>query len=187
MDFLLFPFIKIPVVAVAAGILQYNPIQSAISQNLIGPIFATELDYIVKCPQCVIVTADVAVWCSIWFPTNSCTCFTHTDTHTCCIRVHRPPWVVYKGLCFRLYTSEFLSPLKCKSLLTLYSLLHTLLTSVYMLRYHLMYAWLRQTVAGSLRNLAGSTGLCLDSTWAGQNLNTRNTQVTRATATWTAR
>ena len=34
-----------------AGILQYNPIQSAISRNLIGPIFATELDYIVKCPQ----------------------------------------------------------------------------------------------------------------------------------------
>ena len=155
MDLLLFPFIKIPVVA-------------------------------------VIVSADVAVRCSTWFPTNSCTWFTHTDTRTCCIRVHRPcahrpPWVVYKGLCFRLHTSEFLPSLKCKSLLTLYSLLHTLLTSVYMLRYHLMYAWLRQTVAGSLRNLAGSTGLRLDSTWAGQNLNTRNTQVTRATATWTAR
>ena len=37
--------------AYTAGILQCNPIQSAISQNLIGQIFATELDYIVKCPQ----------------------------------------------------------------------------------------------------------------------------------------
>jgi hypothetical protein len=35
-----------------AGILQYNPIQSAILQNLIGQIFATELDYIGECPQC---------------------------------------------------------------------------------------------------------------------------------------
>ena len=84
----------------------------------------------------VIVSADVAVWCSIWFPTNSCTWFTHTDTCMCCIRMHRPCahrplWVVYKGLCFCLYTSEFLSSLKCKSLFTLYLLLHTLLTSVY--------------------------------------------------------
>ena len=36
---------------ITAGILQYNLIQLAISQNLIDPIFATELDYIVKCPQ----------------------------------------------------------------------------------------------------------------------------------------
>jgi hypothetical protein len=35
-----------------AGILQYNPIQSAILRNLIGQIFATELDYIGECPQC---------------------------------------------------------------------------------------------------------------------------------------
>ena len=34
-----------------AGISQYNPIQSAISQNLIGQNLATELDSIVKCPQ----------------------------------------------------------------------------------------------------------------------------------------
>jgi hypothetical protein len=34
-----------------AGILQYNPIQSAILRNLIGQIFATELDYIGECPQ----------------------------------------------------------------------------------------------------------------------------------------
>jgi hypothetical protein len=37
--------------ASTAGILQYNPIQSAILQNLIGQIFATELDYIGECPQ----------------------------------------------------------------------------------------------------------------------------------------
>ena len=36
------------------GILQCNPIQSAISQNLIGQIFGTEWDYIVKCLQCMI-------------------------------------------------------------------------------------------------------------------------------------
>jgi hypothetical protein len=34
-----------------AGILQYNPIQLAILRNLIGQIFATELDYIGECPQ----------------------------------------------------------------------------------------------------------------------------------------
>jgi hypothetical protein len=34
------------------GIFQCNPIQSAISQNLIGQNFATELEYIGKCPQC---------------------------------------------------------------------------------------------------------------------------------------
>jgi hypothetical protein len=33
------------------GIFQCNPIQSAISQNLIGQNFATELEYIGKCPQ----------------------------------------------------------------------------------------------------------------------------------------
>jgi len=33
-----------------AGISQYNPIQLAILQDLIGQIFATDLDYIVKCP-----------------------------------------------------------------------------------------------------------------------------------------
>ena len=38
----------------------------------------------------VIVSADMAVQCSNWFPTNSCTWFTHTDTCTCCIRVHGP-------------------------------------------------------------------------------------------------
>jgi hypothetical protein len=37
--------------AITAGILQYNPIQSAILRNLIGQIFATELDYIGECPQ----------------------------------------------------------------------------------------------------------------------------------------
>src|ERR1700761_3627277 len=40
---------------------------------------------------------------------------------------------------------------------------------------------------GLLWDSAISTGLRLDSTWAGQNLNTRWTQVTRATTTWTAR
>ena len=34
------------------GILQYKPIQSAKYCNLIGQLRATELDYIVKCPQC---------------------------------------------------------------------------------------------------------------------------------------
>jgi hypothetical protein len=34
------------------GILQYNPIQLAILQDLIGQFPATELDYIVVCPQC---------------------------------------------------------------------------------------------------------------------------------------
>jgi len=33
------------------GILQYKPIQSAKYCNLIGQLRATELDYIVKCPQ----------------------------------------------------------------------------------------------------------------------------------------
>jgi len=37
-----------------AGISQYNPIQLAILQDLIGQIFASELDYIVKCPQCIL-------------------------------------------------------------------------------------------------------------------------------------
>jgi hypothetical protein len=41
-------------VAVSAGISQYTSIQLAILQNLIGQIFATELEYIVKCPQCVV-------------------------------------------------------------------------------------------------------------------------------------
>src|SRR6266436_2453552 len=35
------------------GILQYKPIQSAKYCNLIGQLRATELDYIVKCPQCI--------------------------------------------------------------------------------------------------------------------------------------
>jgi len=34
------------------GIFQCNSIQSAILQDLIGQIFATELDFIGKCPQC---------------------------------------------------------------------------------------------------------------------------------------
>src|SRR5229473_4562053 len=34
------------------GISQYNPIQLAKYCNLIGWLRATELDYIVKCPQC---------------------------------------------------------------------------------------------------------------------------------------
>jgi len=34
-----------------AGISQYNSIQLAILQDMIGQMFATELDYIVKCPQ----------------------------------------------------------------------------------------------------------------------------------------
>jgi hypothetical protein len=34
------------------GILQYNPIQSAILRDLIGQFPATELDYIVVCLQC---------------------------------------------------------------------------------------------------------------------------------------
>ena len=42
-------------------------------------------------------------------------------------------------------------------------------------------------VAGSLWDLARSTGLHLDSTWAGQNLDTCNTQVTGVTTTWTVR
>ena len=40
---------------------------------------------------------------------------------------------------------------------------------------------------GSLQDLAISTGLHFNSTWAGQNLNTSWTQVTRVEATWTAR
>ncbi|KAH9955949.1 hypothetical protein BJV74DRAFT_465677 [Russula compacta] len=36
-----------------AGISQYNPIQSAKYCNLIGQSRVTELDYIVKCPQCL--------------------------------------------------------------------------------------------------------------------------------------
>jgi hypothetical protein len=40
---------------VTVGILQYNPIQSAILRDLIGQFPATELDYIVVCPQCVMV------------------------------------------------------------------------------------------------------------------------------------
>jgi len=42
------------------GILQCNPIQSAISQNLIGQIFGTEWDYIVKCLQwCTVRTHEI--------------------------------------------------------------------------------------------------------------------------------
>ena len=55
-----------------AGILQCNPIQSAISWNLIGQDFATELDYIVKCPQwhlfeCLVCHqfGDIEVFCSL--------------------------------------------------------------------------------------------------------------------------
>ena len=39
--------------AFTAGISQYNPIQLAKYCNLIGWLRATELDYIVKCPQCL--------------------------------------------------------------------------------------------------------------------------------------
>jgi hypothetical protein len=42
-------------VTVTAGISQYKPIQSAKYCNLIGWLRATELDYIVKCPQCVMI------------------------------------------------------------------------------------------------------------------------------------
>jgi vacuolar protein sorting-associated protein 54 len=50
---------------VTVGIFQCNPIQSAISQNLIGQNFATELEYIGKCPQCVWVAAhdDASLCC----------------------------------------------------------------------------------------------------------------------------
>ncbi len=37
------------------GILQYKPIQSAKYCNLICQLRATELDYIVKCPQCLLL------------------------------------------------------------------------------------------------------------------------------------
>jgi hypothetical protein len=40
-----------PYPTITAGILQYSPIQSAILRNLIGQIFATELENIVKCPH----------------------------------------------------------------------------------------------------------------------------------------
>jgi len=39
--------------ACTAGIFQCNSIQLAILQDLIGQIFATELDFIGKCPQWV--------------------------------------------------------------------------------------------------------------------------------------
>jgi hypothetical protein len=39
-------------VGYTVGILQYNPIQSAILRDLIGQFPATKLDYIVVCPQC---------------------------------------------------------------------------------------------------------------------------------------
>src|SRR5258708_38719502 len=39
--------------SLTAGISQYNPIQSAKYCNLIGWSRATELNYIVKCPQCL--------------------------------------------------------------------------------------------------------------------------------------
>ncbi len=42
----------VPLVDPTAGISQYNPIQLAKYCNLIGWSRATELDYIVKCPQC---------------------------------------------------------------------------------------------------------------------------------------
>ena len=42
-------------------------------------------------------------------------------------------------------------------------------------------------LAGSLQDLVISTGLRLDSTWAGQNLDTSYAQVTRAMTTWTYR
>jgi hypothetical protein len=38
-------------VSITVGISQYKPIQSAKYCNLIGSLRATELDYIVKCPQ----------------------------------------------------------------------------------------------------------------------------------------
>jgi hypothetical protein len=37
--------------AYTVGILQYNPVQSAILRDLIGQFPAIELDYIVVCPQ----------------------------------------------------------------------------------------------------------------------------------------
>ena len=56
-----------------AGILQCNPIQSAISWNLIGQDFATELDYIVKCPQWeYILVAKAAQFTK---SEKFCTCF----------------------------------------------------------------------------------------------------------------
>ena len=58
------------------GISQYNPIQSAISQNLIGQIFQTELDYIVKCPQCMCTSLVLRAYITVsshmpFFPRNS--------------------------------------------------------------------------------------------------------------------
>ena len=96
MDLLLFPFIKILVVA-------------------------------------VIVSADVTVRCSIWFPINSCTWFTHTDTRTCCIRMHRPcrdhghayiflfPFSSSSSLVLRLHSPSYLYSLSCLTAIHLWA------------------------------------------------------------------
>ena len=47
------------------GILQYKPIQSAKYCNLIGQLRATELDYIVKCPQCLFHACHALIFTSI--------------------------------------------------------------------------------------------------------------------------
>src|SRR5229473_4195323 len=47
------------------GISQYNPIQSAKYCNLIGWLRATELDYIVKCLQCMSPKSHKS-WEKVW-------------------------------------------------------------------------------------------------------------------------
>src|SRR6267142_4974550 len=43
---------------ITVGILQCNSIQFEKCCNLIGPVLTTELNYIVKCPQCNMVVAQ---------------------------------------------------------------------------------------------------------------------------------
>ncbi len=52
---------------ITVGILQYNPIQLAKYCNLIGQLRATEVDYIVKCPQCMVQRKwnDPELWRSV--------------------------------------------------------------------------------------------------------------------------
>src|SRR5260370_35064351 len=67
-----------------AGISQYNPIQSAKYCNLIGWLRATELDYIVKCLQCVSVGSFVA-WIIDALPICYALIFLLLCTLYCCI------------------------------------------------------------------------------------------------------
>ena len=78
----------------------------------------TLLFYIVKIPTiAVIVSADLLYGVLFGFQPIVVLGLQLTDTHSYSIGVHRPcahrpPSVVYEGLCFRSYTSEFLLPLK---------------------------------------------------------------------------